>query len=101
MYAITLWDRDTARSPTPVPVAEAQVLCDFSARPIRIRTVLWYKRSKRSRWPELDIRLEMCCGAFWGSRLRGADIDTLSPDLQLRDSGEGFDRAELKTRHMG
>jgi hypothetical protein len=37
---------------------------------------------------------------FWGSRLRGADVDFLSLDLQLRDSQEAFDSFELKTRHV-
>lgn len=36
-----------------------------------------------------------------GVRLRGADIDFLSPDPQLRDSCEDFNEAGLKTRHIG
>jgi hypothetical protein len=49
----------------------------------------------------LITRRELYGEAFWGFRLRGADIDTLSPDLQLRDSREGSDKADLKTKHMG
>ena len=48
----------------------------------------------------LNTRLALHSEAFWGSRRRGADIDFLSLDLQLRDSQEGFDTVGLKTRHV-
>lgn len=54
-----------------------------------------------SRWTVFNTRLALQREAFWGSRLRGADIDFLSLDLQLKDSQEGFDNFELKTRHVG
>jgi hypothetical protein len=52
------------------------------------------------RWSVLNSRLALQSETFWGSRLRGADIDFLSLDLQLRDSQEAFDSFELKTRHV-